>query len=403
MLIVGLTGGIASGKSTVAGRFAELGARVVDADALSREVVAPGTPGMTEVVREFGAGVLTPQGTLDRPALGRLVFTDRVARERLESIIHPAVGRRFSEIVASSPPDTVVVHDIPLLVEKGLGARYHLVVVVDVPAEVRRDRLVETRGITLEEAEHRIAAQASDPERRAAADVMLANDRPVAETLAAVDELWHERLVPFEENVRLRRRAPRGPAAIVPPPVADPWPAQAERVLARLRRAGGAHVLDAHHIGSTAVPGLAAKDVLDLQVGVASLSDADEMADALADAGFAPTTPGLWHDTPKPGHPDPADWQKRYHASSDPDRPVNLHVRVTGSPGWRFALAFRDWLRADPGARSEYETLKRSLSRESAGRPRRAYAELKEPWFTEVAAPRLEDWIDGTGWRPPSG
>lgn len=402
MLLVGLTGGIASGKSTVAAHLAELGALVVDADQLSRQVVEPGTPGLAEVVQAFGAGVLASDGSLDRAELGRFVFADAAARRRLEGIVHPAVARRFDEIVATAPEAAIIVHDIPLLVEKGLAARYHLVIVVDVPAEVRRDRLVQARGLAPSEADARIAAQASDAQRRAAADVLLDNDRPVAETLAALDALWHTRLVPFEENLRSRRRAGRGPAEIVEPPTGDPWPAQAQRVLARLHRAGGDLVLDAHHIGSTAVPGLAAKDVLDVQLGVASLADADAIAAALADAGFAPGGPQVWQDTPKPEHPDPADWQKRYHASCDPGRPVNLHIRVTGSPGWRYALAFRDWLRADADSRAEYETHKRRIARECEGQPSHVYAAAKEPWFTEVGHPRLRAWVRRTGWQPPA-
>src|SRR2546430_13757968 len=129
-MLVGLTGGIGAGKSVVAARLAELGAVVIDADRLAREVVAPGTDGFAEVVAAFGTGVVTPDGALDRPALGRLVFADPAARERLEKIIHPRVRARTAELAAAAPPGTVVVNDVPLLVETGLADTFELVVVV---------------------------------------------------------------------------------------------------------------------------------------------------------------------------------------------------------------------------------------------------------------------------------
>ncbi|ACQ80439.1 dephospho-CoA kinase [Beutenbergia cavernae DSM 12333] len=344
MLLVGLTGGIASGKSTVAREMSRLGALVVDADVLAREVVEPGTPGLASVVAEFGDGVLAGDGSLDRSALAQLVFADDGARRRLEAIVHPAVGERFARFVEQAPRDAVVVHDVPLLVENGLGDRYHLVVVVDVPAHERERRLVTERGLTADEARARIAAQADDGARRAAADVLLGNDRPLADTLDAVRRLWRDRVLPFEENVRESRPAERGPAAVVDPPAGDPWAAQAGRILARLRRAGGSSVVDAEHIGSTAVPGLAATDVLDLQLGVETLEDADALAGSLARAGFPPV-PGRSQDTSTPDDPDPAQGGERLHANADPGRAVDVHVRVAGSPGWRDALSRRDSMR----------------------------------------------------------
>jgi dephospho-CoA kinase len=191
---VGLTGGIGAGKSEVARRLAELGAHVVDADQLAREVVAPGTDGLAEVVTAFGPEVLGPDGALDRPALGRRVFGDDEARHRLESIIHPRVRARTAELIAAQPPDSVVVNDVPLLVEAGLAAGYDLVVVVLAEESTRVRRLMDVRGMSEDEARSRIAAQATDEQRRAVADVVLHNDGSLEELRSAVDELWRDRL-----------------------------------------------------------------------------------------------------------------------------------------------------------------------------------------------------------------
>ncbi len=194
--MVGLTGGIGAGKSVVAGRLAELGAVVIDADQVARAVVAPGTEGLSEVVAAFGPGVLGPDGALDRPALGRLVFADEAARRRLESIIHPRVRARTAELVAAAAPDAIVVNDVPLLVEAGLIGGYHLVIVVLADEAQRIDRLVRDRGMTVDEARARIAAQATDEQRRAVADIVLVNNGSLADLRAQVDRAWADRLVP---------------------------------------------------------------------------------------------------------------------------------------------------------------------------------------------------------------
>lgn len=172
---VGLTGGIASGKSTVSSILAELGAVVIDADLIAREVVARGTPGLAAVVEEFGSGLLTAEGDLDRPAMGALVFSDDDARRRLEAIIHPLVHRRSAELEADADPGAVVVHDIPLLAEVGRAGTFDAVVVVDAPAELQVSRMVEHRGWSREEAESRIAAQASREDRLAIATHVVVN------------------------------------------------------------------------------------------------------------------------------------------------------------------------------------------------------------------------------------
>jgi dephospho-CoA kinase len=192
MLRVGLTGGIASGKSTVADELAARGAVVVDADLLAREVVEPGTPGLAAVVGRFGPTVLTGDGRLDRPALGRIVFSDPDARRDLEQIIHPAVRARAAEIERQAPSDAVVVHVIPLLVETGQAADFDICVVVDLDPETQLARLQQRNGLSRDEAEARMAAQASRQQRLAAADRVLHNDGSPAELRAAVGRLWDE-------------------------------------------------------------------------------------------------------------------------------------------------------------------------------------------------------------------
>lgn len=196
MLRIGLTGGIGAGKSTVARELERLGAVVIDTDALAREVVAPGTAGLRAVAAEFGDGVLTPDGTLDRAALSRVVFADPHARARLEAITHPLIAVETARRLTDLPEDAVVVHDVPLIVEKGLAGDYDLVVVVGADEEVRLDRLVRDRGMSRQDALARIRAQATDEERRAVADVWLDNSGTPEELLAQVRELWRERLAP---------------------------------------------------------------------------------------------------------------------------------------------------------------------------------------------------------------
>lgn len=193
MPLIALTGGIASGKSTVAKRLAALGAVIVDADLLAREAVEPGSPGLRAVAEEFGDGLLTADGSLDRPALGAIVFADSSARHRLNAIVHPEVERlshaRFSAAFASDPA-AVVVYDVPLLAEARGRAEFDAVVVVHAPAEQRIRRMVELRAMTEDEAERRVAAQASDEERIAMADHLIDASGSLGDTLAAVDELW---------------------------------------------------------------------------------------------------------------------------------------------------------------------------------------------------------------------
>ena len=396
MLRVGLTGGIGAGKSTVAGRLAEHGAVLIDADKIAREVVEPGTDGLAELVEAFGAEILGPDGVLDRGKLAAIAFASDEDRAKLNAIVHPKIGRRTAELVEQAPPEAVVVHDVPLLVENGLAPVYHLVVIVDAPEDIRVARLTGQRGMSEVDARNRIAAQADEARRRAVADVWLDNSSTPDVVLAEVDALWADRLVPYEANVRLHRYPYRGSPKIVD---YDPdWPQQARRIKARLTLAAGAAALSIDHIGSTAVPGLAAKDVLDFQITVKSLDDADAMADALGKAGF-PVVPEFTQDSPRPVDPDPAHWRKRTHCGADPGRWVNVHLREQGSAGWRYALLFPAWLRADDAARDEYEQVKRRLAKQYQGRSIPEYGDAKDEWF-DGAYFRAEQWASETGWRP---
>ncbi|HJD80506.1 dephospho-CoA kinase [Kitasatospora aureofaciens] len=192
MLKIGLTGGIGAGKSEVSRLFAAHGAVIVDSDLIAREVVAPGTDGLAAVVAEFGPQVLREDGTLDRPALGAIVFADPEKLRALNAIVHPLVRARSAELEAAAAPDAVVVHDVPLLTENGLAPLFDLVVVVDADDEVRVERLVRLRGMAEEEARARMAAQASRADRLAIADLVIDNGGPLEALTARVDEVWAE-------------------------------------------------------------------------------------------------------------------------------------------------------------------------------------------------------------------
>ncbi|MFE5292253.1 dephospho-CoA kinase [Isoptericola sp. NPDC056618] len=203
MLRIGLTGGIAAGKSVVTRRLAELGAVVIDHDVLAREVVEPGTVGLEEVVAAFGDGVLAADGSLDRPALGRLVFDDATARARLEGILHPEIRRLAAEreaLAGAADDRAVVVHDIPLLVETGQADHFHLLVVVHAPADQRVDRLVGGRGLDDASARARVGAQATDEARTAVADVVLDGTGTEDGLREQVDALWQRLCAEVDEE-----------------------------------------------------------------------------------------------------------------------------------------------------------------------------------------------------------
>ncbi|CAM4066619.1 Dephospho-CoA kinase [Mycobacterium basiliense] len=410
MLRIGLTGGIGAGKSALSTTFAECGGVVVDGDVLAREVVEPGTEGLASLVGAFGADILGPDGALDRPALAAKAFRNDQARGVLNGIVHPLVARRRSEILAAVPDDAVIVEDIPLLVESGLAPLFPLVVVVHADVEVRVRRLVEQRGMPEADARARIAAQATDEQRRAVADVWLDNSSSPEVLVQRAREVWNCRILPFARNVNARVIA-RPPARLVP---SDPtWPDQAKRIIARLKTVCGHRALRVDHIGSTAVPhypDFLAKDVIDIQITVESLEVADELVESLLSIGY-PRLDQITMDHDKADARSvidrydhsggPALWHKRFHGSADPGRPTNVHIRVDGWPNQQFALLFVDWLTANPAVRADYLAVKREAEKHAAlgdGGVER-YVAVKEPWFLD-AYRRAWDWADSIGWRP---
>ncbi|MFI8564964.1 dephospho-CoA kinase [Rhodococcus sp. NPDC078407] len=403
MLRLGLTGGIGAGKSTVAKVLTELGGVLVDADVLAREVVEPGTPGLQQLTDAFGSDILAPDGSLDRPALASVAFGDEESRKKLNAVVHPLVGKRTAELIDGAASDAVVVQDIPLLVEGSMGAFFHLVVVVWVDAEERVRRLTGQRNMPEHDARARIAAQATDDARRAAADVWIDNTGAPGSVDEQVRALWHERLIPFERNIREGIVARTHPKQVT----ADPaWDLQARRIVGRLALACADKAVRIDHVGSTAVPGLDAKDVIDIQITVRGLDDADAVGEQLRRAGF-PRVEASNFDEPKPaygvgGETDPAVWAKRFHGNADPGRPANVHVRVDGWPNQTFALLFRDWLRADAAVATEYAGIKRRASEAAAGitdynSAINAYEDAKAPWF-DVAYRRAWQWAKDTDW-----
>jgi dephospho-CoA kinase len=399
MLRVGLTGGIGAGKSTVARRLAELGATVVDADQVAREVVLPGTVGLARVVEEFGERVLDAEGGLDRPALADIVFGDDDARARLNGILHPLIGQRTAELMAEAPADGILVQDVPLLVEAAMAPAFPLVMVVDAPEDVRVARLVSDRGMTEQAARARMAAQADGVARRAAADVWLDNSGAQGTVRAEVDRLWRDRLLPFEEALRTGRTAlgdadggrpfddAGSGAGLVGP---DPgWPGQFDRIAARIARAAGGAAVRVDHVGPTAVPGLAAPDVIDVQLAVGTLADVDALGSALREVGFLTRLEVDDQENP-PGS---------MFIGADPGRPVRVLVRELGSPGYRNALLLRDWLRAEPSARAEYLT---AAGRSPRERPDQGeYAEGWRRWLAG-SLDLANRWAKTVGWRTPT-
>ena len=382
--------------------FSDLGGIVVDGDVIAREVVEPGTDGLAKLVDAFGRDILHEDGSLNRPALAAIAFPDEEKRQTLNGIVHPLVAHRRAELIAAAADDAVIIEDIPLLVESGMAPMFPLVVIVNADEDLRVKRLIEHRGFSEEDARARIAAQATEEQRRAVADVWLDNSGSAGELVAQARALWHERILPFAHNLDNGESARSEPILVASDPS---WPEQAGRITARLATACGHRAVRIDHIGSTAVPGLDAKDVIDMQVTVAALDVADELAEALFSAGYVHTPVTV--DVGKPDarssvaaydHTnDESLWHKRLHCSADPGRPTNVHIRVDGWPGQQFALLFVDWLRANPSVQDDYLALKRRVAAEHATTG--AYADAKEPWFLD-AYRRAWAWADTAGWRP---
>ena len=405
MLRIGLSGGIGAGKSTVSSTFSDLGGIVVDGDVISREVVEPGTEGLAKLVDAFGAQILSDDGSLDRPALAAIAFSDDEKRKTLNGIVHPLVAERRSELIAAAAHDAVIVEDIPLLVESAMAPMFPLVVIVNADEDLRVKRLIEHRGFSEQDARARIAAQATEEQRRAIADVWLDNTGSTAELVEQARALWRQRILPFAHNLDAGEPARSRPVLV---PYDPSWPDQAARIAARLNTACGHRAVRIDHIGSTAVPGMDAKDVIDVQVTVASLDAADELTEALTSAGYVrmPVTADLSKPDARStvaefDHTNSESlWHKRLHCSADPGRPANVHLRVDGWPNQQFALLFVDWLAANPDAREQYLAVKRQAERAGAHDDRIAdYVAAKEPWFSD-AYRHAWDWADATGWRP---
>jgi dephospho-CoA kinase len=265
-----------------------------------------------------------------------------------------------------------------------MAPMFPLVVVVHADEETRVERLIK-RGMDEADARARIAAQAPEEQRRAIADVLLDNSGSPGELVQRARDVWYHRVLPLAHNIRTRQVV-RAPAELVA--YRPEWADEARRIINRLQMACGAKALRIDHIGSTAVPGMDAKDVVDIQVTVESLDVADELIVALTDVGY-PRIEGITADVAHDG--DASLWRKRIHGAADPGRPANIHLRVDGWPNQRFALMFVDWLKTNPGVREHYLSAKRTALSEPD------YVAAKEPWFLD-AYWRARGWAEATGW-----
>lgn len=293
MIRIGLTGGIGAGKSTVARVLTERGAYLVDSDKIAREVVAPGTPGLERIVEAFGDGVLAEDGSLDRPALAAIAFANEENRLTLNGITHPLIGARTAEMIEAAPVDGIVLQDIPLLVEGGLAPLFHLVIIVDADVEERVRRLTGQRGMDEQDARARIAAQATEEQRRAVADVWIDNTGAPDDLEPLVGALWDDRLIPFEANIRAGTAA-RGV------PVDEPWGPNAQRLVARLSAVCGGM--------ATAVECISAAEAA-ARVMVADPATAQKLAEPLREGGFPQISDGSY-------------------GSADPLRPATITIDV---------------------------------------------------------------------------
>lgn len=192
MFLIGLTGGIAAGKSTVAKRWAELGAIEIDADQVAREVVEPGTAGLKSIQKHFGDSVLNADGTLNRTALAKIVFADQKELNALNAIVHPLVKARTAELLAASPENAMVIYNVPLLVEAAVDLPFDAVVTVEAPEEEQLKRLVTNRGMTEAEAKSRILTQARPVERASRADHILSSNQDIYALMRDADAMWHQ-------------------------------------------------------------------------------------------------------------------------------------------------------------------------------------------------------------------
>ena len=318
MLILGLTGGIGAGKSTVSAELARLGAEIIDADKIAREVVAPGTPGLDMLAAEFGEEIIGADGRLDRAALAERAFVSQERTAALNSITHPLIGERTVERFAQSPQDAIVVHDVPLLIEGGMEPGYHLVLVVDTPEELRLQRLVELRGLTEADARGRIAKQATDEQRHASADILLDNSGSESALLEQVRKVWDRRLVVMANNLEHRHPVLPGETVVDYRPE---WADEARREIARLQHRIGDVSEKITHVGPTATDGPAV-DLIEIDIEPAGVDDAETIRARLIEAGYVADDGG--------------DYVLRW---VDPVRPLAVKIRMSESDGQQVAAA----------------------------------------------------------------
>lgn len=321
MLILGLTGGIGAGKSTVSAELARLGAEVIDADKIAREVVAPGTPGLDMLAAEFGEEIIDANGELDRAALAERAFASQERTAALNSITHPLIGERTVEMFAQAPSDAIVVHDVPLLVEGGMEPGYNLVLVVDTPEHIRLQRLVELRGLSESNAQSRISKQATDEQRHASADVLLDNSGSEEALVDQVRSLWDRRLVVMAKN--LEHHHPVLPTDVVVD-FRPQWVGEARREIARLHHRIGDLSETITHVGPTAQDGPAV-DLIDIEIVPTSPDDIDSIRGRLRDAGYVADDGG-----------------ETVLRWVDPERPVALRIPSSESASRSVAAACAD-------------------------------------------------------------
>lgn len=301
--------------------LARLGAEVIDADKIAREVVAPGTPGLDMLAAEFGEGIIGENGELDRAALAERAFASQERTAALNSITHPLIGERTVERFAQAPSDAVVVHDVPLLIEGGMEPGYHLVLVVDTPEEIRVKRLVELRGLPEADARSRISAQATDEQRRASADVLFDNSGSEEALIDQVRTVWDQRLVIMANNLEHHHPVrPRDEVVDYRPE----WAHEARREIARLRHRIGDLSETIAHVGPTA-QGSAAIDLVDIDIVPTSTEAIEAIRSRLEDVGYIADDDGAAS----------LRWV-------DPGRPVAVHIPSRETAGHAAAAACSD-------------------------------------------------------------
>lgn len=283
MLFLGLTGGIGAGKSTVSSELDRLGAEIIDADKIAREVVAPGTPGLDLLAAEFGEEIITFDGELDRAKLAQIAFASPERTAALNAITHPLIAERTFERIANAPQDGIVVHDMPLLLESGMQTGYHLTLVVDAPRELRIQRLVKFRGLDAEDVRNRMDKQVSDAVRRAEADILFDNTGTPEQLVEQVREAWDRRLVRMNHNLTYHH-AVFAPAEIIA--YRPEWPAEARRAAGRLAKTLAHLAASVTHTGMTAEQGMPAVDVIELTVSPAEAITPAQVVERLVSAGY---------------------------------------------------------------------------------------------------------------------